>query len=126
MSDTPPLVWLRVAAALMTPLFAFSAAVQWNDPDPVLWMGLYLTAMTLSALAAAGRIPLIANLAGAGIFAGFFLVWAPALSGARGEAFTSIEMRAPGDEEPREAIGLAIGAAWLGVQSAAAWRRRRR
>jgi hypothetical protein len=116
---------LRPAAALMCALFLLSVAVQVNDPDPWLWMPLYGFAAALAALGAAGRLPLVPNAAALGLFAVLFGLWAPSLLGARHEAFETFHMLSPADEEPREAGGLALCAAWSAVQTWAAWRRSR-
>jgi len=110
----------------MTALFLLSAAVQWNDPDPVVWMGIYGLAAALSGAAAAGRLPLGPNLGAAILFLVLTALWAPSLLGARGAAFTSFHMQAARDEEPRETVGLAICAGWSLAQSALAWRTRKR
>ncbi len=113
---------LRVSAAVMCGLFLLSAGVQYNDPDPGLWVALYGLAAVLAALGASGRFPLAPNLAALVLFVVLFAAWSPTLFGARREAFTSFEMRAADDEEPREAIGLLLCAGWSAVQTLAAWR----
>jgi len=40
----------------MAALFAFAAAVQYNDPDPLRWMAIYGLAMLACGLALAGRL----------------------------------------------------------------------
>lgn len=47
----------RLAAAAFAVLFAWSAAVQWNDPDPIRWTLIYAAACALSAWVALGRRP---------------------------------------------------------------------
>jgi hypothetical protein len=116
---------LRAAAGVMCALFLLSVAVQYNDPDPWLWMPLYGLAAALAGLAATGRLPLWPNAAALVLFGACFAVWAPTLVGARREAFTSFEMREAGDEAPREAVGLALCAAWSTLQTVIAWRRTR-
>jgi hypothetical protein len=108
----------------MCALFLLSVAVQYNDPDPWLWMPLYGLAAALAGLGALGRFPLGPNAAALALFVGLFALWVPSLLVARREAFTSFAMRASGDEEPREAVGLGLCAAWSAVQTLAAWRRR--
>ena len=112
----------RVAAGAMGALFAVAVAVQWNDPDPWLWMPLYGLAAGLAGLAAAGRLPLLANAAAATLFVGAFALWAPSLATARSEAFETWHMQSAADEEAREAGGLALCAFWSLVQT---WRARR-
>jgi hypothetical protein len=116
---------LRAGAAALCALFVLSVAVQVNDPDPWLWMPIYGVAATLAGACAAGRLPLLPNAAALVAFLALFAVWAPSLAGAREGAFTSFHMRAAADEAPREAVGLALCAAWSAVQTLAAWRLRR-
>lgn len=115
---------LRASAAILCGLFLLSVGVQYNDPDPGFWIAVYGLAAVLAGLCAAGRLPLWPNLAALVLFGALFLAWSPSLFGARSEAFTSFEMRALGDEEPREAIGLLLCAAWSAVQTGAAAKRR--
>jgi hypothetical protein len=107
----------RGLAALMCALFLLSVAVQYNDPDPWLWMPLYALAAALAALGAAGRIAFWPNAAALALFLGLFALWAPSLVGARREAFESWHMQSAGDEEAREAGGLALCALWTAVQT---------
>ena len=116
----------RVASAAMALLFAFAAAVQANDPDPIAWILLYAAAAALAALAAAGRAHLGLSLAAAALFSALAVLWAPSLPEARPEAFTSVRMKAAEDEEPRETIGLALCAAWSSATALAVHRARRR
>lgn len=46
---------MRIIAILLAVLFALFAAVQINDPDPVLWFMVYAAVSALWALAATGR-----------------------------------------------------------------------
>jgi len=107
----------------MCGVFLLSVAVQWNDPDPHLWMPIYGLAAALAGMAAAGRLPLWPNAAALGVFLALFALWAPSLVGARHEAFESFHMLAPEDEAPREAGGLALCALWSAVQTLAARKR---
>ncbi len=110
---------MRKASGIFVAIFLLSAAVQWNDPDPLLWIAGYLVAAALSAAAFFGWIPVLPNACAALGFSLWFLSLATSLPGAPSEAFTSFEMVAPGHEEPREAIGLLICAVWTGLL---AWR----
>ena len=112
----------RVLAATMCALFLLSLAVQYNDPDPYLWMPIYGLAAALAGMGAVGRLPLRANAAALVLYLALFALWAPTLVGARHQAFESWHMQAPEDEEPREAGGLALCALWSGVQAALARR----
>lgn len=115
----------RIAAGAMSTVFAASAAVQWNDPDPLAWIGLYGLAAALAGGAAAGRVPFIPNVAGFVLYLVLTALWLPSLETARPEAFTSLRMKAGRDEAPRETIGLALCALWSLVQSQVAWSHRR-
>jgi hypothetical protein len=115
----------RILAALMCGVFLFSAAVQWNDPDPWLWMPLYALAAGLAGLGAAGKLPLRPNVAASALFVALLVLWAPSLIDARTDAFTHWRMQSPADEEAREAGGLALCALWSAVQTAVAFRARR-
>lgn len=111
--------WPRAAFrglnALATLVFLLFAAVQYNDPDPVRWMAIYLAAALSCALEAMGRLrwPLPALAAAAAlVWAG---IWAPRVVGqvSWGHAFRSSGMSGDiKEEEARELGGLLIVAAW--------------
>jgi len=115
---------MRIASGILAVVFVLSAVVQWNDPDPLLWMAGYLVAAMLSGAAAMGRVPFLPNAVAAGLFTLGFLWLAPTLFGAEQEAFTSFRMRAESHEEPREAVGLAIAAGWCATLAIRGWRAR--
>ncbi len=104
----------------MSVLFAVSAAVQWNDPDPLYWMALYGIALLLSSTAALGRVPLWPNAAALVLFTALAARALPALLAAREEALTHWHMMSPGDEVAREAGGLLLCAVWSAVQTVVA------
>ena len=106
----------------MALLFVFAAGVQWNDPDAVLWMLLYGAAALLSLAAGAGRFYPVATGIALAVYLGGFLYLLPALRGASPGAFASFHMKTAADEETREAVGLALCAAW----TATLWLRGRR
>ena len=113
----------RGAAVLMCVLFLVSLAVQYNDPDPYLWMPIYGYAAWLAWNGARGRLSFRANAIGLVVYLALFALWSPSLFRARAEAFEHWHMLAPDDEEPREAGGLAICAAWCAIQLVMARRR---
>jgi hypothetical protein len=101
----------------MAVLFAFAAALQYNDPDPLRWMAMHGLAMLACGLALAGRLRrLLPALVGLGA-----LVWAgtiaPSVVGrvSLGELFQSYGMLSTAVEEGREMGGLLIVAAWMAV-----------
>jgi len=106
---------LRVACFAFAALFLLGAVVQWNDPDPALWMLAYTVAAALSLAAGSGRVLFVGHLGAAIVFGVAFASIASTLIGAPAEAFTSFEMQAAAHEAPREAAGLALLAVWNGV-----------
>lgn len=118
---------VRVAAGTMALLFLFSAAVQYNDPDPARWMAIYLAAAVASGLEVAGRLrwPLAA------LVAAVAAVWAATLApGVVGQvdfahAFRSMGMSGdPREEEAREMTGLLIAAGWCAALAMVSRKRR--
>ena len=117
---------LRAANGVMAALFVFAAAVQYNDPDPLRWMAIYLAAATACVLAVLRRLPrwlpIVVGLAA--------LVWAATLSPhvlgrvGMGEMVQAWEMKDVRVEEGREMYGLLIVAGWMAVLALAGWRRR--
>ena len=99
----------RIACAVMAAIFVLSAAVQWNDPDPVRWVAFYgFAALTaFAALVRARLLPVLEVLLAVLAF-GVGLAFVPALGDARIEAVTSIQMKSAEDEEVRELGGAAI------------------
>ncbi len=55
MPNSPRSVLFIAVSILLTLYFLFAAAVQYNDPDPVHWMLLYLTSAACCVLAATGK-----------------------------------------------------------------------
>jgi hypothetical protein len=111
----------------MAALFGFAVAVQYNDPDPLVWMLLYGAASALSLyVARRGTIPLVAVLA----LGGLALVWGLALAAGVPDfdvyrhMFDAWEMKSAPIEEAREASGLFIVAAWMAVLGIHGWRQR--
>lgn len=103
---------MRILSASFVGIFLLSAAVQWNDPDPLVWIAGYLVAAGLSLAACFGRIAVFPNAVAALVFGFWFLSLAGTIPGAPSAAFTSFQMRASSYEEPREAVGLLICTVW--------------
>ena len=103
--------------------FLLSLAVQYNDPDPHV-LDVDLWARRRARGDGRGGPPLFrANAAALLLYLALFALWAPSLFGARPEAFEHWRMQASGDEEAREAGGLALCALWSAVQTLMARRR---
>ena len=103
---------MRALGAAATALFVFAAGVQWNDPDPLRWIGFYGLAAAASLGLVLDRAWRALEIAAALLAAGVVLALAPALSRARLEAFTSFHMKSSGDELVRELGGAAIVLVW--------------
>jgi hypothetical protein len=108
------------AAIIFGLLFLLGAAVQYNDPDPLGWVLVYLAASIASFVRAMGRLPRTVP-AVVGVCA---LAWAATLAREvlrRGEfinMFGAWEMASTGVEEAREFWGLVIIAGWMAVLTA--------
>jgi hypothetical protein len=111
----------------MLPLFLFSVAVQYNDPDPIRWMAIYGIAAVVCGLELWRRtptwLPAVVML--------IAVAWAIGIGyGAHADAvrhmFDQWEMKNVHVEEAREQYGLTIVAAWMLAVTIAAWRRARR
>lgn len=96
--------------------FLLSALVQYNDPDPIPWLAIYLTSAVM-CLALLLKRPLRWLPA---LLLVVSLVWIgtllPAITGkvTPAEIFESISMKTRAVEEAREIGGLAVVALWAG------------
>lgn len=108
---------LSRASLVVALLFLFSAFLQLNDPDPVLWTAYYVAAAGVCVYAArrprdySWLPPAVVGLVGLGwalTIAPHALGRIPLLS-----MFEAWEMKNAVVEENREAIGLFIAAAWM-------------
>jgi len=103
---------------VMALLFAFAAALQFNDPDPIRWMAIYGASCALS-LVVFFRRP-VSPAATLAVFiiamgwASLIALGGPAAS-EYGHMFDAWEMKSLSVEEAREASGLLIVAAWMMV-----------
>lgn len=111
-----------IANVAMAGLFLFAAALQYNDPDPALWILVYAVAALLCVGALSGRQPWQAP-AALGVVTG---LWGLAhwFTGTGAGVGMELGPRAFGldDEVAREALGLWAIASWMAI---VAWRDRR-
>ena len=118
---------LRAMSAVMGVLFLVAALFLYNDPDPLLWMGLYAAAAATSFIGAIDRLPRWLP-AGVGIVA---VVWAgrllPQMAGhvPLAELARELEAATPIIQEGRAALGLIVIAIWMGALAFHAARRPR-
>jgi hypothetical protein len=117
---------LRAVDVGMALLFAFSATVQLNDPDPARWVAIYALACAITVAAALGReVP--RRLLGAVAIVSTTWAGVIALGGPGAEEYAHMfdawEMASLPVEEAREASGLLIVAVWMTVLFVRARRR---
>ena len=101
--------------AILAVVFVLSAVVQFNDPDPIIWLSIYGMAMAGCVAWHLGRLPLMgARIAGVGGLVGAVLL---GVTGSSGADLSGIamgwSMNSLASEEVREAGGLFIVGAWL-------------
>ena len=105
---------LRIANGCFVIVFLLSASVQYNDPDPILWMSVYLAAAAGGVAWSRGQLPPL-------LLRAFFVLvaigwcfswtrvsWDPALLG-------DWQMRDAGSEELREWGGLTLVLVWAAL-----------
>lgn len=111
---------MRYVFWILALMFVFFAALQLNDPDPALWVPLYLVPAALMAWAARGvRGPRWLLWLAAVVYVGLGIWWWPShFDGVTGpmNPHTTVE-------EGREALGLFICAACLALAGRYASRR---
>ena len=106
---------MRAVSAAMALLFLFSVVVQYNDPDPVIWMAIYGAATLCSFLGALRRLWWPGALV-TGVVA---LAWGasivPRVIGATtmADMFGHMGMVDVHAEEGREMLGLFLVAGWM-------------
>ena len=97
---------VRRGSVVMALLFLYAAAVQYNDPDPIRWMAVYVLAAGIAGLSVARpllpAIPLLLAIAALG-WAGLLLPGVIETA-----AFTATE-------EERELAGLLLVSGWMFV-----------
>lgn len=117
----------RVVLVILGMLFFVGVVVQYNDPDPVRWMAIYLAASAACFLAAFGKLKWWFAAATALVALIWALIWAPqAFPNVRiAEMFQAWEMKNERIEEGREMYGLLIIFVCMTVLAVGAWRNRR-
>ena len=111
-------------------LFLLFAVWQWNDPDSILWIGIYSLAAILCVFAMFDRysVPILSVGALVGLLVGFYLLsgsisnW---ISYEVQQANLSMMMN-PDIEEARESFGLFIVSFVMGVAAYRGWSRNTR
>lgn len=108
----------------MVLIFLLSVAVQYNDPDPLVWSVLYGVCAIFAGLGAANIHSFVSVPLAVAYWAGAWW-WMPHEGVANPlHLITDVKMASLGVEEWRESGGLAICAAWMTVLAVVWWRRR--
>lgn len=101
-------------------LFLLSAVLQFNDPDPVIWMIMWSAAGISCLLFGLGKLPKVLPIAVGGVSLIWALVLLPRIIGTYGdilwdEVFMQVSMSNITVEWVREIGGLVIIAVWMAV-----------
>lgn len=110
---------MSIAGYMMITLFLFAAAVQYNDPDPLLWMTVYGTAAVVTWLFIRGSIHwgvpaiLILPIVCGALYLGFRVTAMPSFA----ELAGSMAMKTADVELVREIAGLLIVGIWFSILS---------
>ncbi len=118
----------RIANGLLLALFVLSTAVQYNDPDPAIWMAIYGAASLVCLIAFSNRLkwPLPALV---GLTAAVWVaLWIPRWWGKTtlSDTFGHMGMVDIAAEEARETLGLGLVVSWMALIAIRAGRRRAR
>lgn len=115
---------IAVLNAFFLVVFVLSAAVQFNDPDPVRWAAVYLSAAAMCVLQMLKLTPRWLPPTLLAIAVGWACLLVPSVAGqvSLADVFASISMKTRDVEEAREIGGLLLVASWAGVL---AYRQRR-
>src|SRR5690606_35064919 len=106
-------------------LIVVGALVQINDPDPWIWVSIYLFAAFLSGYVALGHYPLIPlSIVAVLCLGGSLYYFPPSVSEwiAQEWAQQDLTMKTMAMEEARESLGLLLIAIVLGIAWFAGWR----
>lgn len=105
----------RVLNGLMTVLFASAAVVQYNDPDPAVWMAIYGSAALCCALYLGGWLPFWAPTLLSALYAVGALYLSAQVFGGGGFFDPTGQEMIGVMEQGREMMGLFITAGWTAV-----------
>jgi len=106
-------MFFKSTAILALLYFLMSMAVQYNDPDPLFWMGIYGIIFAATFLFLLEKLPMfVPLLIATGCVAGGIMSWPEVFEGVQRTMGDNINV-----EEGREALGLFISAALMLVLS---------
>jgi hypothetical protein len=109
-----PIMIIAVLNVLFLLAFLLSAAVQYNDPDPLQWAAIYLAAAGMCALQMRNKLPRWLPLALLLTSVAWIGMLLPSIVGqvSLAEVFESITMKTKAVEEAREIGGLILVGLW--------------
>jgi hypothetical protein len=115
---------MRVVTVLMGTVFLFGAAVQYNDPDLLRWVLIYLVSAALSFGAFRRSLPWWLPAVNGGVA----FLWALVIeldvdASVLPQIFGEFGMASFEIEEAREALGLVIIGVWMSVLAGMGWKR---
>src|SRR5690606_23529175 len=108
-------------------LFVVAALVQLNDPDPWVWVSIYLVAAFFSGYVALGRYPLIPlGIVTVLCLAGSLYYFPPSVGEWIAQEWEQkdLTMKTASMEEARESLGLLLVAIVLGIAWFSGWRKK--
>lgn len=108
-------------------IFVVGALVQINDPDPLVWIGIYLVAAFLSGYVALGRYPMIPlGIVTVLSFIGSIYFFPPSVSEWIVQEWEQqdLTMKTMDMEVARESLGLLLIAIVLGIAWFIGWRKK--
>jgi hypothetical protein len=115
----------RAFDVLMLVLFVMSIIVQYNDPDPLIWMAIYAVAACIAFMSSRGRLPWQLGAIVTLIAVAWAATLAPDVIGKVRflDMFGAFEMKNIGIEQSREMYGLLMIAIYTGISTFRAFRR---
>lgn len=120
------MLWFRrIFFGIWCLLFILFAVVQYNDPDPLVWMSIYGGAAILSGMAAMGRFPMPLLITAAVIcFIGFIYYYPDSVSEWIQQEWQQqdLSMKTQNMEEARESFGFLTVAIVLAAAALYDWR----
>jgi len=106
---------VKIAGWVAAALFLFSAAVQWNDPDPLRWIFGYGVAAGISAAFSLGYPVRALAAVAALVYAGLAIAVAPESLPGSFRDLIAPAMKTIEIEEARESLGLGLCGLWCAV-----------
>lgn len=105
---------MRVINVVMCLVFVLCVVVQVNDPDPMFWVIVYGYSAVVTGMAAANRYTVLAAI-GVPLYLVGVVYYMPGWNVDSILLLREAKMNSPEVELAREAFGLLICAAWMGV-----------